>query len=847
MNYRSLFIFLFCIFCNFSLVISNSYACDPCEATITIGFNSTGQTTTVSSTKDISNVVLSFCNGSSDYKFDNQSGLVKTYSYQNKQISKVIAKSGCSTKTVTRQCLVEDCLGVPGGTAKVDVCGICNGGNRDKGCDGVCFSHKVNDSCGVCNGSGPGECGCDLSVEKDECLICGGNGSSCAGCDGIPNSGKVVDDCGVCGGNNASKGCDGVCFSNKVVDKCGVCGGDGTSCDKVTVCYVPFNSLTGNVVTVTRSQEETLKQTGYVGCPESCNVSPVCDDNKTLQMAYLVFFDKYKDLGAFFGECIVGICQLSTSNPKFAQPNMVSESRALELVNAGLAEYGNCNWVEVCYHRVTKTVATISLQYWLADGATEGECTEDPKPCKPGDPDCIDEPLKPSACAEVNGFWSQTNIASVINLQSSPLKVNVTYTDLDGVTRGSTTTTINPKLKQDFIINDLGLVLDTYGTVCVNTDSKVDGAWIGGVATYKNSNLMLLQSTFGSGLFDFALYYPFTNPKTGNQVVSINTFNLGGSLAANWIRLTDAVRDSRPLNGLLLFYNENGTLLKALDVNIPDAGRFDFAGHEGIVDQPFGPVVEEKVGLAKFIPYNQEQAFYMTISRYFYDCPNTPSPAGCNDLLSAFMLPDRPPTVDAVVGNVSVTDATFSVIELINPMSVDSEASVVTYNSTGQQTGNITVPVPKLGSRHIIVNEWVGNGSGFSVVKPVTTPLSVSSFTYKLNDSVYRLEYGYSSPFTKVSDNAVQISQFNTFLGQENTMELHNTTNIEQSVSIDVLDYAGTLLKTVEVLVGAKSTSRVKLDAPVDTYGTLLVNGSGIVFHNFVRNDNSYVIPYRSN
>lgn len=75
---------------------------------------------------------------------------------------------------------------MPGGTAAVDECGVCNGGNAAKGCDGVCFS------------------------------------------------GAVTDECGQCGGNNALKGCDGVCRSGKVADACGVCGGgvtDVKSCD----------------------------------------------------------------------------------------------------------------------------------------------------------------------------------------------------------------------------------------------------------------------------------------------------------------------------------------------------------------------------------------------------------------------------------------------------------------------------------------------------------------------------------------------------------------------------------------------------------------------------------------
>ncbi len=57
--------------------------------------------------------------------------------------------------------------------------------------------------------------------------VCPCPGSS-VGCDGVCFSGKVNDSCGVCGGNNSEVGCDGVCFSGKVNDSCGVCGGNNS-------------------------------------------------------------------------------------------------------------------------------------------------------------------------------------------------------------------------------------------------------------------------------------------------------------------------------------------------------------------------------------------------------------------------------------------------------------------------------------------------------------------------------------------------------------------------------------------------------------------------------------------
>ena len=84
-------------------------------------------------------------------------------------ISFLAAHPRTAAGQVPAPCQVEIC--------DFDDCGVCRGGNKDKGCDGVCFS------------------------------------------------GNVVDGCGVCDGHNWDKGCDGVCFSGKVPDCLNQCGG----------------------------------------------------------------------------------------------------------------------------------------------------------------------------------------------------------------------------------------------------------------------------------------------------------------------------------------------------------------------------------------------------------------------------------------------------------------------------------------------------------------------------------------------------------------------------------------------------------------------------------------------
>ena len=89
-----------------------------------------------------------------------------------------------------------DCAGQCGGSAFLDECEICSGGesahyaNSDQDCNGLCFGTNVEDACGVCGGDGSDDLGCG----------CFEPGPS--GCDNICGSTLTDDECGVCGGSN---------------------------------------------------------------------------------------------------------------------------------------------------------------------------------------------------------------------------------------------------------------------------------------------------------------------------------------------------------------------------------------------------------------------------------------------------------------------------------------------------------------------------------------------------------------------------------------------------------------------------------------------------------------------
>jgi hypothetical protein len=124
-----------------------------------------------------------------------------------------------------------DCNGDCGGTAAVDQCGICAGGNTgvppivNVDCNGECFGTAIINDCGYCV---EGSTGLPLDFGDD--------------CNGDCNGTAVIDDCGVCAGGNTleipndDKDCAGVCFGNATIDPCGICGGNS---DLTNCCNCP--------------------------------------------------------------------------------------------------------------------------------------------------------------------------------------------------------------------------------------------------------------------------------------------------------------------------------------------------------------------------------------------------------------------------------------------------------------------------------------------------------------------------------------------------------------------------------------------------------------------------------
>ena len=112
---------------------------------------------------------------------------------------------------------------------------VCDGGNSDIDCNGICFGSAIVDDCGVCDGG---------NSDKDCAGICFGS--------------AIIDDCGVCNGDNSDIDCNGICFGEGIdidndlicdniddcigeIDACGICNGDGTWCLEANIYFGEYH------------------------------------------------------------------------------------------------------------------------------------------------------------------------------------------------------------------------------------------------------------------------------------------------------------------------------------------------------------------------------------------------------------------------------------------------------------------------------------------------------------------------------------------------------------------------------------------------------------------------------
>jgi len=187
----------------------------------------------------------------------------------------------------------------------------------------------------------------------------------------------------------------------------------------------------------------------------------------------------------------------------------------------------------------------------------------------------------------------------------------------------------------------------------------------------------------------------------------------------------------------------------------------------------------------------------------------------------------------------------LTVIELNNPVETSANVNVKIYDLSGSLRHEQNVTLTTYQTYHLILNGVLNSGEvGYAVVDSGNSYLSSITSHYK-KSSPEAINYGYATPFTKTAPEVVQMSEFNSFLQQANDLELANVSGNSTSVSIVILDYLGNVVQTLEYNNLLPNTSiRVPLTLPTDSYGTIIVDGEGIVVRNYVTKPLEYVLPY---
>lgn len=783
-----------------------------------------------------------------------------------------------------------DCAGDPFGDKVYDECGVCGGDNSTcLDCAGVPNGSSVLDECGICDGSGKDECGncpdTQNPIVKDSCGVCGGDNSSCTlevceVVDGDYDNAKVVTildsqfdatkhfDVAQCEPTTIClKHLEGptkvvpyIAFFNKYRHEGALLG----EC-QLAACVKDETGRYASVKFLLESELEKLLASGRATKDlTQCETVRICVNPNanppTAKNIPKFVADWYTNQGYKLGECPIKVCRPGIESLDDATVIEIDPSERLDTD----LPVEQCEPTTICLDGQTLTLPkAAAILYIVNEGATEGECdTECTKThdecyveCEAGyDPlwipkcvqycvetcgiycedkeDCFFEELLPETCSQVNGFLGQVNIASVINKSEEPLTFNVKYRDLEGVVKDTVTRTIEPKVKWDIIVNDMGLEADTYGTVCAQADTTEVGQWDGGVTMYKS-----VEGQLGAGAFDFAMYYPFLNPTKGFQTAPMNTFQIGGTSTANWIRITDAYADGHPLGGTLFYYRIDGSLAGLERVDVPDGGRRDYGSHEELGQNATGTAV-----FAPDFVNGQSPDYYFTSARYIYNCPDAPLPNACTDFLTAFSTPARTPIKGKVFNQVShVEDMT--VIELNNPLEKPASASVRIFDATGNVVFAQTVSIPSTGNFHLIVNEILNGQAGYAEVDAGDDFIIAITSQYDFLDT-FTVGYGYATPFSRLVPKTSQMTEYNSFIGHVNVLEISNTLNQTSTATIKVVDATGAVVYEGTELLSANQTVRRELDLPKDSYGVITVDGAGLIARSYVTNPSSYTLPF---
>ncbi len=436
-------------------------------------------------------------------------------------------------------------------------------------------------------------------------------------------------------------------------------------------------------------------------------------------------------------------------------------------------------------------------------------------------------------CSEWNGFLGGLwNIFEHVNVSVDPLFVHTVLYDQGGAEANSFDFNIVPGAQYDLLVHSFdGRQLNSYGKVC-STHTGGEGALDGRMVYYK-------PNEGGAPGFQFAFAMPMINGRKGQQFVPFNTFQPSGTpsdannLVANWVQVTN-INDVEA-RGMLVFYDMDGSVLGANEVKLPPGGRQDFSAHR------FGPW---KVGLVEWSPEDAALPIEVRNVRYYYDNPGT-----SNSFDTAFQLEAESGSGEVISAPVMTMNNEISVLELSNTLAEPANAEVHLYDETATERLSITIPLPPKASRHLVLNEILGNNHrGIVAVKGDLLSSVLAVVMQYGRNSAGGIDYIYGVAAAPAIGSVLR-SSYNTFLSQDSELVLVNPGEETRSVSLSLQGNSGQPIplgsEPVQILPHGIFTLDVTPFVGRDTYGVVAASPdvvNSVVGEVFRRKGRDYVI-----
>lgn len=373
-----------------------------------------------------------------------------------------------------------------------------------------------------------------------------------------------------------------------------------------------------------------------------------------------------------------------------------------------------------------------------------------------------------------NGYLSSTNILELQNTGYERLSADVTLFDPNGSILGDFLLSVPPYAQKDIIINDIpGFKTNAYGQLRVTFSHE---NFEGRIVVYRPS---LEPRQDG---FDFVYALPFSNVNTGVTYTHLNSYYPGlaiGSEVKQWVSVMNTSTDNA--NYRIVSFSENGQVLDEKIVSVPGHGRRDIDGNIG-VSQP-------RVGYCSIIPLTGGNSYQAMLVRYGLR-RNSQLEAKGDVIQYDYALPfvarsgSGHPQYLPTAGNAGRTNW----LELTNTLDQSLHVTAEIRDADGVVLATPQILLSARQQMHFHLNDYLTDGQDYGVVilrpdKPDS--LIAASAFYFVDEVKGKVDTAYLVQSDEPWGERF-ISSYNSFLQQNNWIELSNISSERQNITLTI-------------------------------------------------------------